>query len=95
MKSVGEYPLPEASVNSACSVGGYIVCLVGAAETAAPPERNLWASVKSVGEYPLPEDSVNSVNSVGKLMLVHECLVGAAGTAAPPGRLLQAFYLFY
>ena len=36
VKSVGEYPLPETSVNSVNSVGGYD-CSVGAAETAAPP----------------------------------------------------------
>ena len=55
MKSVGEYPLPEASVNSVNSVGEYPL-----------PEVSV-NSVKSVGENPLPEASVNSVNSVGGL----------------------------
>ena len=41
VKSVGEYPTPETSVNSVKSVGGYD-CSVGAAETAAPPGRVAW-----------------------------------------------------
>ena len=55
MKSVGEYPPPEISVNSVNSVGEY-----------PPPEASV-NSVNSVGEYPPPEASVNSVQSVGGL----------------------------
>ena len=49
MKSVGENPLPEASVNSVNSVGGLSEGGVGMAGMPYPP--NLWASVNSVGEY--------------------------------------------
>ena len=55
VKSVGEYPPPEISVNSVNSVGEY-----------PPPEASV-NSVNSVGEYPPPEASVNSVQSVGGL----------------------------
>ena len=55
VKSVGEYPPPEISVNSVNSVGEY-----------PPPEISV-NSVNSVGEYPPPEASVNSVSSVGGL----------------------------
>ena len=55
MKSVGEYPTLETSVNSVNSVGEY------------PTPETSVNSVNSVGEYPTPEASVNSVNSVGGL----------------------------
>ena len=58
MKSVGEYPTLETSVNSVKSVGEY------------PTPETSVNSVKSVGENPLPEASVNSVNSVGGLQRV-------------------------
>ena len=64
MKSVGEYPTPETSVNSVNSVGEY------------PTPETSVNSVKSVGEYPTLETSVNSVNSVGGLA---EGGVGMAG----------------
>ena len=56
VKSVGEYPPPEISVNSVNSVGEY-----------PPPEASV-NSVNSVGEYPPSEASVNSVKSVGGLV---------------------------
>ena len=80
VKSVGEYPTPETSVNSVNSVGEYptpetSVNSVKSVGEYPLPEASV-NSVKSVGEYPLPEASVNSVNSVGELA---EGGVGMAG----------------
>ena len=70
VKSVGENPLPETSVNSVKSVGEYptletSVNSVNSMGEYPTPETSV-NSVKSVGEYPTPETSVNSVNSVGE-----------------------------
>ena len=54
MKSVGEYPLPEASVNSVNSVGELMLvheCLVGALETSAPPKRVAWVWQDAIPSY--------------------------------------------
>ena len=80
VKSVGENPLPETSVNSVKSVGEYptletSVNSVNSVGEYPTPETSV-NSVKSVGEYPTPETSVNSVNSVGGLA---EGGVGMAG----------------
>ena len=54
MKSVGEYPLPENSVNSVNSVGELMLvheCLVGALETSAPPKRVAWVWQDAIPSY--------------------------------------------
>ena len=54
MKSVGEYPLPETSVNSVNSVGELMLvheCLVGALETSAPPKRVAWVWQDAIPSY--------------------------------------------
>ena len=54
VKSVGEHPPAEGSVNSVKSVGEY------------PPAEGSVNSAYSVGEHPPAEGSVNSVKSVGE-----------------------------